>query len=66
MLYIVFRGDLKRIYGVSKETRKKSKKTFKKSVDKWVPAWYYSQALERDGKKNERPKGLSEKAGKSA
>ena len=35
----------------------KIEKNFQKSVDKWVPAWYYSQALERDGKKRkaERP-----------
>lgn len=48
-----------------KGNSKKIEKNFQKSVDKWVPAWYYSQALERDGK-NERPEGLSEKAGKSA
>ena len=30
---------------------KKIEKNFEKSVDKTLAAWYYSQALERDGKK---------------
>ena len=42
------------------ERKLEKSKKLSKSVDKWVPAWYYSQALERDDKKR-RPEGLSEK-----
>ncbi|MFR5143935.1 MAG: hypothetical protein ACLTD8_15975 [Acutalibacteraceae bacterium] len=41
--------------------RKKIEKNFEKSVDKTLAAWYYSQALERDGKKRKAER-LNEKS----
>ena len=65
MLYIVFRGDLKHIYGVRKKTRKKSKKTFKKVLTNGFLRGIIVKRS-RETAKNERPEGLSEKAKKSA
>ena len=39
----------------------KNRKNFEKSVDKTLAAWYYSQALERDGKKR-KAKRLNERS----
>lgn len=48
-----------------KTNSKKIEKNFKKSVDKTICAWYYSQALEREGK-TEGQKSPEVRARKSA